>query len=135
MSPLSIVPTRRLWISTGLAIVVVGIGIGWAVYTRRNPKSDDVSPVGTTNTSPNHVPDDMSVFRANNEGIACIERFNFPGAVKAFEETLKKAPNWPVAKINLGIALMWLAKEGKQEDKEETKNRAITLFQDILATD
>src|SRR5439155_9730551 len=107
MSPLSIVPTRPLRISTGLVLVLVGIGIGWAVYSWRNPKSEVVPSVRTNNASTNHTPDDMSVFHANNEGIACIERFNFPGAAKAFEETLNRAPDWPVGKINLGIALMW----------------------------
>src|SRR5712692_1332174 len=135
MSPVSIVPTRRLWISIGLALVLLGIGIGWAVYTSRNPKSDDVSSVRTNNTSTDHNPDDMSAFRANNEGIACIERFNYPGAAKAFQETLNKAPDWPVAKINLGIALMWLARKGEAQEKEASTNRAIALFQDILTTD
>jgi len=89
----STIPTRRSWIGAGLVFAVIGVAVGWAVYRWRNPK-----------------PDEVSAFRSNNQGIACIERFNYPDAVQAFEETLKKAPEWSVAKINLGIALMNLAR-------------------------
>src|SRR5260370_31667794 len=114
-SPIS---TRRSWIGAGLVFAVIGVAVGWAVYHWRN-----------------HKPDETSAFREKNEGIACIERFNYPGAVQAFEETIKKAPDWPVAKINLGIALMWLAREGEAEQRKISTNRAIALFQDVLKDD
>jgi tetratricopeptide (TPR) repeat protein len=111
----STVPARRLWIGGAVVFALIGISVGWAVYRWWN-----------------HKPDERSAFRANNEGIACIERFNYPGAVDAFEETLKKAPDWPVAKINLGIALMNLARGQKNAAREDSTNRAISLFHEVL---
>ena len=114
----STIPTRRSWIGAGLVFAVIGVAVGWAVYRWRNPK-----------------PDEVSAFRSNNQGIACIERFNYPDAVQAFEETLKKAPEWSVAKINLGIALMNLARGQSKAPGEVSINRAISLFQEVLRDD
>jgi hypothetical protein len=75
--------------------------------------------------------------RANNRGIGYMEQFTFPEAVDAFEEAHRLYPAWRVARINLGIGYMNLArKEGLSQEKvREWSQKAIGQFQSVLAED
>jgi hypothetical protein len=91
---------------------------------------------------------------ANNGGIGYMEQFDYDPAVRAFEEAVRRAPNWPPGRINLGIALLnrrsveetqwapnWLPKRIKDEiarrtyRKIEDLDRATQLFTRVLEED
>lgn len=45
-------------------------------------------------------------YRANNRGVALLEQFKAADAVTAFREALELAPDLPLARVNLAIALL-----------------------------
>jgi tetratricopeptide (TPR) repeat protein len=78
--------------------------------------------------------DMTAVMRENSRGVGYMEQFDFPPAVNAFEEVVHLAPNWEVGKINLGIALMNVARgeDLPPEESEQAFARAIQLFNEVL---
>jgi tetratricopeptide (TPR) repeat protein len=82
-------------------------------------------------------PSPMGVLQANERGVAHLERFEFPEAVSAFEEAMRLDPSWLPAKINLGIAVMNLAKnpDATPGAGEANFRRAKQLFGEVLARD
>lgn len=79
--------------------------------------------------------DMVAVLRANSRGVGHMERFKFRPAVEAFEDVARLAPDWEPGQVNLGIALMTLAKgeSVSQQEKDEANRRAAALFEGILA--
>jgi tetratricopeptide (TPR) repeat protein len=123
-----LVPLRKghsghwLLLIVGLVLFAGAVGIGaWYWFIRTEPKRLDTE----------------SAFRANNRGIGYIEQFKFAEAVEAFEEAHRIDPKWRVGRINLGIAYMNLAREegATEGTKQERCQRAIDLFQSVLAED
>ncbi|MHB1423765.1 MAG: FG-GAP-like repeat-containing protein [Gemmataceae bacterium] len=47
-----------------------------------------------------------AVYSQNNRAIAIMDGFNYPQAIPEFEKVVSMAPDWPVGRINLGIALL-----------------------------
>jgi hypothetical protein len=102
--------SRKRWlIGLGLAslVVVIGFAVWWL---RRSDKP---------------AADMLAAMSANNRGVGLMEKFDYEGAVKAFDEVGKLAPDWLPGKINLGIALL-------NTRKPENMQRAIELYQNIL---
>ena len=48
-----------------------------------------------------------AAWRANNIGVAYLEQYNFPSAATSFREALQANPNLAIARLNLGIALLY----------------------------
>jgi tetratricopeptide (TPR) repeat protein len=82
-------------------------------------------------------PDMDRVMAANNRGVGHMEQFAFPEAVQDFEEVGRLAPDWLPGRINLGIAVMNLAKnpKGAPTANEDAFARARAIFRDILRTE
>jgi hypothetical protein len=74
------------------------------------------------------TPDLSAAIAANGRGIGWIEQFNYPEAAAAFEEAVRFVPDWPGARINLGIALL-------NQDSPAAFDRAIELFNGVLKAD
>src|SRR4051812_15296387 len=75
------------------------------------------------------APSDLvGALQANNRGVGFMDRYDFEKAVAAFEEADKLAPDWPPARINLGIALM----NTGQAPQHPNLERAAALFEEIL---
>lgn len=51
------------------------------------------------------VPDE-EVLRAMNRAVGLMEQYRFTDAASAFEAVVRRAPNWAVAYVNLGIAYL-----------------------------
>src|SRR5262249_34833707 len=64
-----------------------------------------------------------------------MEQFKYPEAVVTLEEAHALAPDWLPGRINLGIALLNLARGKHGADKDATLHRARELFQQVLAAD
>jgi tetratricopeptide (TPR) repeat protein len=107
----------------GLGILCLGAAVIGTVYYRH--------------FKPKEPPDMLAVYRANNRGVAYIEQFKdgYEKAVNEFEQVVEMAPEWLPGKINLGIGLLNLARGGgfKEEEKKQIYQRAIGLFNDVLA--
>ena len=73
-------------------------------------------------------PDAVAAAHANARGIGHMEQFDYPAALKEFEESVKFAPDWTPAKINLGIALL-------NTQVRANLDRALKLFDEIIAQD
>lgn len=65
---------------------------------------------------------------ANNRGVALMGRFDYEGAVKAFEEAVAALPENDALKVNLGIATLNRRQEGDEA-------AALTLFEEIIGRD
>ncbi len=114
--------SKRIGLAAGL-VGLLAILAGFILWTLTRPK-------------PNVGPDMPAVLRANSRGVGYMERFDFPPAVKAFEEVVQLAPDWMPGKINLGIALMNVARgDLPQEQTEAAYQRAISLFEEVLQND
>ena len=50
------------------------------------------------------TPDREAAYRANNRGVALLEQFAYDDAARAFEEALRLAPGFDIARLNLAIA-------------------------------
>src|SRR5262249_58211462 len=48
-----------------------------------------------------------AAWRANNVGVAYLEQYSFPKATASFREALQADPNLAIARLNLGIALVY----------------------------
>jgi tetratricopeptide (TPR) repeat protein len=48
-----------------------------------------------------------AAWRANNIGVAYLEQYNFPSAAASFRTALETDPNLAIARLNLGIALLY----------------------------
>src|SRR5262249_3925867 len=48
-----------------------------------------------------------AAWRANNVGVAYLEQYSFPKATASFREALQADPNVAIARLNLGIALLY----------------------------
>ena len=59
------------------------------------------------------------VVRATNRGVILMERYEYAGAVQAFEQALKLAPGSAEARVNLAIALFNRAAKGDLERTEK----------------
>jgi Tfp pilus assembly protein PilF len=46
------------------------------------------------------------VVRAMNRGVGLMEQYRFTDAASAFEDVVRRAPNWAAAHVNLGIAYL-----------------------------
>jgi FG-GAP-like repeat len=83
-------------------------------------------------------PDMVAVMQANNRGVGHMEQYRegIAQSVKDFEEVVRLAPNWLPGQINLGIALMNLARgDLPDEEKEKANERALALFEGVLKKD
>src|SRR5262249_41130790 len=107
--------SRRSVVWMPLFVIAVAVG-GYAAWSR-------LGKPGGSATGPE--PDMVAVLELNNRGVGHMEYFKpgYPKAVEAFEEVVKKAPNWTPGHINLGIALLNTA-------SDENLNRALQIFQD-----
>lgn len=84
----------------------------------------------------------LAAAQANARGVALLEWFdeNYQGrsaadqAIEAFEEAVRRAPDWLAARINLGIALL-NSRDSDPQLKAEKLQRAAEVFQDVLARD
>src|SRR5947208_3166738 len=85
-----------LWLILPL-LIVAAIGIVVALIFRGS------QPRPGTKTE--RAPDMALVLRLNNQGIAYLDNFKFPRAIKQFEILVAMAPDWLPGRINLGIAL------------------------------
>jgi tetratricopeptide (TPR) repeat protein len=111
-----------MWCLLLLLLAVGGYG-GWLIYKRMNPVRQ--------------TPDMDAVLKANNRGIAFIERYQFQDAADAFEEAYKLDPQWKTGRINLGIALLNVGKNPNASDADgkTVNDRAAALFQSVLEED
>jgi len=91
------------------ALVLVAFAIVAGVYDRRT-----------------HAPDEAS-YRANNLGVAQLERFDFDGAAQSFRRALEIDPRLTLARLNLAIALLHA---GKPEDAEANARQAVAAMPD-----
>jgi tetratricopeptide (TPR) repeat protein len=110
----------RIWIGLGM-LFAAGIVAAWWLTWPKPHKEVDMT----------------AVLRANSLGVGHIEWFTvdngFRKAVEAFEEVVRLAPDWEPGKINLGIALMNLARgELPFEETDSAYKRAASLFEDVL---
>ena len=53
-------------------------------------------------------PERERAYRSNNLGVALLEQFNYEAAAAAFREALRIDPGVAIARLNLGIALLYL---------------------------
>ncbi len=52
-------------------------------------------------------------YRANNTGVASLEQFNYQDAERSFREALTLEPDLAIARLNLGIALLYAGRPGE----------------------
>jgi tetratricopeptide (TPR) repeat protein len=78
-------------------------------------------------------PDMTAALKANQQGVGHMDQYKYPEAVAAFEEVVKVAPDWTPGKINLGIALLNLARGQSDADRDASNDRALALFKEVLA--
>jgi hypothetical protein len=107
-----------LWVGLG-ALAAAGL-IGVAVKVNLKP------------------PDMVAVMHANNRGVGHMEQYKvgIVPAVKDFEDVVRLAPDWTPGQINLGIALMNLAKgDLPPEEQKKANQRALAIFADVLKKD
>jgi tetratricopeptide (TPR) repeat protein len=71
---------------------------------------------------------DPAVLQANNHGIGHMEQFDYWKAVPAFEEAVRRAPDWLPGQINLALALL-------NTDDAGSLARAVEIFTRILQHD
>ena len=64
---------------------------------------------------------------ANNRGVGHAERFEFTEAATDFDEVVRLAPDWLPGRINLGIALMSLARDPQASDERRKEGNARAL--------
>jgi hypothetical protein len=82
-----------------------------------------------------------AVLDTNNRGVGYMEQFNYPEAIRAFEEVNRLAPDWMPGQINLGIALMNQAGyEGAKPSSDRAATaggygRAVKVFERVLSHD
>jgi tetratricopeptide (TPR) repeat protein len=76
-------------------------------------------------------PDMVAVLQANTRGAGYMDQYEYDKAVEAFEEVVKRAPDWLPGKINLGIALM----NTGQDPAHPNLKRATKLFEQVLKED
>src|SRR5262245_23378282 len=102
----------RLWVSVAVLSVVGLLAVlGWYFFGSE--------PSLSLTTS------DPAVLQANNRGIGFMEQFEYEKAAAAFEEAVRREPDWLPGHINLGIALM-------NSDQGDNRSRARQLFEQML---
>jgi hypothetical protein len=112
--------TSRTLLWLGLAALAAAIVTGVAVTLRGKP------------------PDMVAVMHANNRGVGHMEQFKggIALSVKDFEEVVRLAPDWLPGQINLGIALMNVAKgDLPAEEQKKANDRALAIFAGVLRRD
>jgi Flp pilus assembly protein TadD len=65
---------------------------------------------------------------ANNEGVALMGYFDYPGARDVFAALVERRPDWLDARVNLAIAVLNRQQEGDEQ-------RALAVLADVLAQD
>ena len=69
-------------------------------------------------------------YRANNVGVALLERFEYEPAVASFRNALRLSPDLHVARLNLAIALLY---SGRAQDAETEAKTAADRLSDLPA--
>ena len=62
-------------------------------------------------------------YRANNRGIALLERFEYPEAAAAFREALAIDGGLAIARLNLSLALLYASGPGAAPSARRAKRR------------
>jgi hypothetical protein len=106
------------WLILGVAVVAGGFGAWWFLSKSQRKPTDMIAA--------------MSL---NNRGVGLMERFDYPEAVKTFEELVEFAPDWLPGKINLVIALLNNPDNKYPPQDDPNLLRAISIFQGILKED
>lgn len=109
---------RRVALGAGL-LALVGVG-AVAIVIATRPKPDPQPP------GPDKVHDTAAALSANARGVGRLERFEYAGAQKEFEEAVRLDPELTLAQINLGIALF-------NQNTPEAIARATSAFEAVLA--
>ena len=65
-------------------------------------------------------------YRANNVGVARLEQYDFPAAAAAFRRALEIDPQLAIARLNLGIALLYGGDADNAKKEIETARAALT---------
>jgi Tfp pilus assembly protein PilF len=68
----------------------------------------EAAPPGQSPASPTVTAERERAYRSNNLGVALLEQFNYEAAAGAFREALRIDPGVSIARLNLGIALLYL---------------------------
>ena len=101
-----------------LVVVVVGVYLFW-------PRPVDPPPGEPP------VVDFEAAVAASTRGVGWMEHFEFDKAETEFDGARRHAPDWPTAKVNLGISLF-----NQDQSKNPGKiDRAKALFREVLAAD
>ena len=109
---------RRPYHLPVLALVLIGAAVGVLMW----------KPWRTTEVPPVNMEE---LIRLNNRGVGHMDQMTEDEYVKAaavFREMTEKAPNFRIAKINLGIALLNTAKDPNLDE-------AIAIFQKLIEAD
>jgi Tfp pilus assembly protein PilF len=77
---------------------------------------------------PTAKPDPVAAMQANLRGIGYMEQFDYPKAIREFEEVVRLDPDWLPGHVNLAIALLNTVDEDKLK-------RAIDIFRKVLTQD
>ena len=108
-------PNRIRWLASGvLLLILVGGGIwGYSFWQKLQTEK---------------------ALAANLRGVGLMEQHKFPDAEKEFAEAVRLAPDWNVAKINLGIAML---NQQPTDSKKLTAHveQAKELFRTVLKLD
>ena len=126
---------------TGRVVLAVLIAIGLGGCGRGEPEGSAPQGKGqavvhepeTSQAEKGAIPPEQieAVLEAHYRGIGRIEQDDYQGAVEAFREVHKRAPNWLPGSINLAIALM--NGVGEEGPGEKYKEESLNLFDSILA--
>src|SRR5438067_423806 len=109
-SPPSAPRPRRRWLLPLAVLLLAGVGVtAYLLWPRPNPQ-----------------PDLTAAAAANTRGVGRMERYEYAEAEAEFAEAVRLAPDWPPARINLGIAQF-------NQDTPEAIARARATFAEVLA--
>jgi tetratricopeptide (TPR) repeat protein len=81
-----------------------------AAFVAQGPAASVQAPAGAAAASQRE-----RAYRANNLGVALLERFEYEPAVRSFREALQLAPDLHIARLNLAIALLYAGRAAEAE--------------------